>query len=111
MKKNILIRIFLVFGVFFISGVIFSKPLLSGVSRALVYEDPLVKTEAIVVLGGGKGNRIKTATSLYHAGFGEKLFFSGFKTYPGTNTGALMKNYAVRLGVPADKIIVSNPDV
>jgi uncharacterized SAM-binding protein YcdF (DUF218 family) len=110
-KKSVLIRTFLVFGVIFVVGIIFSEPLLNSVSQALVYKDPLVKTEAIVVLAGGMGNRVETAARLYQEGFGEKLFFSGFEMYPGTYTSTLMKNYALELGVPEDKIVASIPDV
>jgi uncharacterized SAM-binding protein YcdF (DUF218 family) len=48
---------------------------------------------------------------LYQEWFGNMLFFSGFRVYPGTYTSSLMKNYALELGVPEDKIIVSIPDV
>jgi hypothetical protein len=34
-------------------------------SIVLVYEDPLVKADAIVVLAGGNGNRIEAAARLY----------------------------------------------
>ena len=111
MKKSVLIITFLVFGGIFILGIIFSEPLLKSVSQVLVYKDPLVETEAIVVLAGGMGNRVETAARLYQEGFGEKLYFSGFQIYPGTYTSALMKNYALELGVPEDKIVVSIPDV
>jgi uncharacterized SAM-binding protein YcdF (DUF218 family) len=111
MKKNFLAGIFLVFGIIVIVGVVFSEPLLNGVSRALVYEDPLVKVEAIVVLAGGRGSRIEAAARLYREGFGERLFFSGFEIYPETYTSTLMKNYALKLGVPEDKIIASVPEV
>ena len=111
MKKSFLVKIFLVFGTIFILGTIFSELLLSGVSRALVYENPLVKAKAIVVLAGGNGNRIKTAARLYREGFGEKLFFSGFRIYPETYSSSLMKKYAMKLGVPEANIIASNPDV
>lgn len=111
MLRKILLRIFLVMVVISIIGVIFSEPLLNSVSRSLVYEDPREKAEAIVVLAGGNGNRIEAAARLYHEGFGEKLFFSGFRVYPETYTSGLMKKYAIKLGVPEDKIIASIPDV
>jgi uncharacterized SAM-binding protein YcdF (DUF218 family) len=111
MKKFILIKTFLVFGVILILSVIFSEPLLNGISRALVHEDPLVKVDAIVVLAGGNGNRIEAAARLYHEGFGRRLFFSGFRLYPGIYTSTRMKNYALKLGVPEDKMIISIPDV
>jgi uncharacterized SAM-binding protein YcdF (DUF218 family) len=111
MKNSFLIKIFLVFGVIFIVGIIFSERLLSHVSRVLVYEDPLVKADAIVVLSGGNGNRIEAAAKLYREGFGKKLFFSGFRVYPETYSSALMKTYAVKLGVPETNIVTSIPDV
>ena len=92
-------------------GIIFLEPLLRGVSRVLVHEDPIVKADAIVVLAGGKGSRIEAAARLYREGFGEKLLFSGFRVYPETYTSSLMKTYALKLGVPEDNIITSNPDV
>ncbi|MBL7020949.1 MAG: YdcF family protein [Nitrospinaceae bacterium] len=99
------------FGIIFIMGVIFTEPILNSVSRALVYEDPLVKVDAIVVLAGGNGSRVEAAARLYREGFGEKLFFSGFRVYPETYTSTLMKNYALKLKVPEDKIITWIPDV
>ena len=111
MKKITFTGIFLVLGIILIISVVFSGPLLSGVSRALVYENPLVKAEAIVVLSGGNGNRVEAAAKLYREGLGEKLFFSGFRVYPKTYTSSLMKKYAIKLGVPKDKIIASIPDV
>jgi uncharacterized SAM-binding protein YcdF (DUF218 family) len=111
MKRRILTRTLVFFGVILVMVVIFSEPLLKGVYRFLVYEDQLVKAEAIVVLAGGNGNRIKTAARLYHEGYGEKLFFSGFRVYPETYTSNWMKKYALKLRVPADKIITWIPDV
>ena len=111
MKKRLLIKIFLVVGIISVIVVIFSEPLLKSVYQALVYEDRLVKAEAIVVLAGGNGSRIETAARLYHEGFGKKLFFSGFRAYPGTYTSNLMKKYAIKLGVPEDEIITWIPDV
>jgi uncharacterized SAM-binding protein YcdF (DUF218 family) len=101
----------LIFGAVFIIGILFYRPILSSVSRFLVYKDSLIKAEAIVVLwGSSTGNRIKTATKLYNEEFGGKLVFSGFPVYPGTYSSTLMKTYALSLGVPEDKIITSNTD-
>ena len=111
MKKSFLMKIFMVFGVILIMGIIFLEPLLRGVSRVLVHEDPIVKADAIVVLAGGNGNRIEAAARLYREGFGEKLLFSGFRVYPETYSSSLMKKYALKLGVPEVNIITYNPDV
>ena len=111
MKKKYGVRLLVALVIILVGGVIFAEPLLMRVSRVLVYEDSLVKTEAIVVLAGGKGSRIEAAAKLYREGFGEKLFFSGFKVYPETYTSSLMKNYALKLGVPEDRIFTLIPDV
>jgi len=92
-------------GAIFILGIFFIKPALTEISKALVYKDFLKKSEAIIILSGGSGHRIQTAARLYHEGFGEKLVFSGFKVYPETYTNMLMKSYALKLGVPENKII------
>ncbi len=93
-------------GVIFTIGFIFSETLLIGAYRILVHDDPLVNSEAIVVLAGSHtGNRIKEAAKLYHDGHGKKIVFSGFELYPDTNTSTLMKNYALKLGVPEKDII------
>ena len=111
MNKNKAIIFVLIIATFLCSCFIFSEFLLNCVSRALVYEDKIVKAEAILVLSGsGTGNRIKTAADLFHKGFGKKIFFSGFKVYPETTTSALMKKYALKLGVPDSKIVTEISD-
>jgi uncharacterized SAM-binding protein YcdF (DUF218 family) len=111
MKKTGVIGIFLVFMVAYLVVAVFEKPLLISVARTLVYEDPLEKAEAIVVLSGSStGNRIEAATRLYHAGFGERLIFSGFEVYPGVSTSILMKNYALELGIPETSILTENAE-
>ena len=78
------------------------------IGNALVYEDPLEPADVIVVLSGsGTGNRIKAGAMLYQKGIGRKLLISGDKVYPGYYTHILMKNHAINLGVPEDKIIAS----
>ncbi len=111
MSKQFSYKLLLVLAILFIMGVVFLEPLLNSVSRALVHEDHIVKSDAIVVLAGGNGSRIEAAAKLYQEGFGEKLFFSGFRVYPETYTSTLMKNYAIKLKVPAEKIITWIPDV
>lgn len=98
-------------GIIFIGVDIFSKSLLTSISEVLVYEDPLNKVEALVVLvGSSSGNRIEAAARLYHEGFAEKLVFSGFKSYPGIATSHFMKSYAIELGVPEGKILTEITD-
>jgi uncharacterized SAM-binding protein YcdF (DUF218 family) len=111
MNKNKAIIFVFIIAAFLCFCFIFSEFLLNCVSRAMVYEDKIVKAEAILVLSGsGTGNRIKTAADLFHKGFGKKIFFSGFKVYPETTTSALMKKYALKLGVSENKIVTEISD-
>lgn len=92
-------------------GIFYSKPLLQGISHALVHKDTLSKAEAIVVLVGSRtGNRVKEAVRLYHEGLADQLVFSGFEVYPETYSSTLMKTYAQKLGVPEVNIIAKNTD-
>ncbi len=47
---------------------VFRAPLLNGVAKAWMINDPPVKADAIVVLGGGAQFRSFEAARLYHAG-------------------------------------------
>ncbi len=110
--KKFFFSILFLFGLTVIAGIVFSDSLLNALSRNLVYKDPLAKSEAIVVLSGSAtGNRILVAAQLFHKGFGDKLVFSGYQVYPETFSSTLMKNYALKLGVPEEKIIASIPDM
>mgnify|MGYP000202676236 FL=1 len=81
---------------------------MNGVSNFLVHSDPLEPAEAIVVLSGsGTGNRIEAGVKLFKKGLGKFIVISGDEIYPGYYTHTLMKNYAINLGVPEDKIIAS----
>ena len=95
MKSKFTTKLLIFFGICSGLGIFYSKPILQSISRALVHEDSLTKTEAIVVLVGSRtGNRIKEAARLYHEGFADKLIFSGFEVYPETPSSVLMKTYA-----------------
>ena len=105
MKKKILIciAIIFIFSLFF-----FLDRLLNEVSKFLVHSDTLEPAEAIIVLSGSStGNRIEAGVILFQKGLGKIIIISGEKVFPGYHTHSLMKNHAINLGVPADKIIAS----
>ena len=105
MKKKILICILIIF---IFSLYFFPDRLLNEVSKFLVHSDTLEPAEAIIVLSGSStGNRIEAGVILFQKGLGKIIIISGEKIYPGYHTHSLMKNHAINLGVPADKIIVS----
>ena len=102
-KILICIAIIFIFSLFF-----FPDRLLNEVSKFLVHSDTLEPAEAIIVLSGSAtGNRIEAGVMLFQKGLGKIIIISGQKIYPGYYTHALMKNHAINLGVPADKIIAS----
>ena len=105
MKKKILfcIAIIFIFSLFF-----FPDRLLNEVSKFLVHSDTLEPAEAIIVLSGSAtGNRIEAGVMLFQKGLGKIIIISGEKIFPGYHTHFLMKNHAIKLGVPADNIIAS----
>ena len=105
MKKKILICILIIF---IFSLYFFPDRLLNEVSKFLVHSDTLEPAEAIIVLSGSStGNRIEAGVILFQKGLGKIIIISGEKIYPGYHTHSLMKNHAINLGVPADKIITS----
>lgn len=81
---------------------------MNEVSKFLVHSDPLEPAEAIIVLSGsGTGNRVEAGAKLFKMGLGKFIVISGDKVYPGYYTHILMKNHAINLGVPENKIIAS----
>jgi uncharacterized SAM-binding protein YcdF (DUF218 family) len=83
-------------------------PLLSAVADWWVVDEPLEKSQAIIVLGGDNvmGDRVRHAVELYRRGWAPRLVLSGtsYRTY--FNEVELMKREAVNLGVPAEHLIL-----
>ena len=85
---------------------IFKVPLLEKIGCNLVYKSKLLPSDAIVILAGSPaGNRIEEAVRLFKKGMGKVMIFGGYPLYPGINSHDAMKQYAIRLGVPKEKII------
>ena len=77
------------------------------IGHALAVEDPLAKADVIVAISGDEGPRTETAVGLWQQGLAPLLLFSGASLDPDSvSSGELMKREAVRLGVPADAILV-----
>ena len=99
-KKKWIFFIFLLF-----LGILLWKPFLKSLAHALVYETNLARADAIVVLGGGSGSRVKKAVELYHEELAPKLIFTG-NQFLLTSQADLMKDYAKKLGVRSKYIIL-----
>lgn len=86
---------------------VFRAPVLEKIGSSLIYQDELKPSDAIVVLAGSHtGNRIEEAVRIFEMGMGKVLLFSGYPSYPGMYSHVGMRQYAIKLGVPDDKIVV-----
>lgn len=80
---------------------------LVAIGHALAMSDPLERADVIVAPSGDSGPRLETAVQLWKEGYAPLLLFSGASLDPNSAPSAeLMKRDAVRLGVPADAILV-----
>jgi uncharacterized SAM-binding protein YcdF (DUF218 family) len=66
-------------GALIVAGYVFRAPLLAGLARAWVVNEPASKADAIVVLGGGVENRPFAAARLFHAGVAPRILYMDVK--------------------------------
>src|SRR5688500_18769113 len=94
----------LVFG--FVAGVLAAFAGLVAVGHYLAVEDPLAPADAIVAISGDQGARTATAVDLWKRGLAPLIVFAGSSEDPASLPSAeIMKREAVRLGVPADRVL------
>lgn len=72
----------------------------------LVVNQPPQKADVILVLAGDRGSRLERGVSLWQEGYAPSLMVSGGNIYYETNIGMLMKEHAVKLGVPEQAVLV-----
>ncbi|HUQ41590.1 MAG TPA: YdcF family protein [Candidatus Limnocylindrales bacterium] len=94
-----------------ISGILLSivagVAALAVIGHALAVSDPLAKSDVIVAISGDSGPRTATAVELWKDGFAPFILFSGASLDPESVSSAeIMKREAVRMGVPADAILL-----
>ena len=95
----------------FLSLFFLSPFFLSLVGKLLIKSNPLSKADIIIVLAGEKGERVQYGVELYKQGYADKILLSGgsIVVFPGGQKitwAGLMKDYAIRLGVPENAIII-----
>lgn len=89
-----------------VAGVVAALGTLVGVGHYLAVEDPLAPADAIVAISGDQGARTATAVDLWKRGLAPLIVFAGSSEDPASLPSAeLMKRDAVRLGVPADRVL------
>ena len=95
------VKFFKIIGLCFICvvvGVIF-------IPTILFYSKPVDHADLMIVLAGDEGPRTDYAMSLYKRGVSDQMLMSGGRFYD-TSVAMLMKNYAVKRGVPDRDILI-----
>ena len=78
----------------------------ANLGNFLIVNDKLYKADAIVVFSGDNGPRTEKGVELLKEGLGEYLILSGGIVYDDVTMAELMKNHAIKLGVPKEKILI-----
>jgi uncharacterized SAM-binding protein YcdF (DUF218 family) len=82
---------------------------LNYLGQRLIVSEPLVKADAIVVLGGSaNGERVVEAVKLYRAGYAPYLLMSGGPLAWKLTDAEWMKKQAEESGVPAGRILLQD---
>lgn len=91
----------------FVLGILAAFAGLVGLGHYLAVEDPLAPADAIVAISGDEGARTATAVELWKQGVAPVIVFAGSSVDPSSPPSAeLMKREAVRMGVPADRVLI-----
>ena len=72
----------------------------------LVINDDNYKSDVIIVISGGKGERVKHAVKLFQENYADTLILSGCPGNDNLNEAIPMRDLAVSLGVPSENIIL-----
>lgn len=73
--------------------------------KFLIVNEPLKKSDIIVVYSGDSGERTVKGVELLKKGYADYIIFSGGTVYDDVKMANLMTNHAIKLGVPEEKII------
>jgi uncharacterized SAM-binding protein YcdF (DUF218 family) len=88
-------------------------PLFQGAANAWIVNEPLSRSDAIVVLGGGVDTRPFEAAHLFHLGLAPKILLMNPRQSPAVQLGLLpsdsdlSRSILLKKGVPANDIIVA----
>ncbi len=94
--------------VFFLAYFLYAI-LLNAMGQALVREDNIKPSDAIVVLAGdSKGERLMTGIDLFKQGYGKMIIFWGGQLYWKFTYAELMLHQLKEAGIPEDKIVWSD---
>ena len=85
-------------------------PILSGVARAWIIDEPVSRADAIVIIGGGLQTRTFAAARMYHQGIATNILIARSKLSPTDRIGltqperVLAEKVLTEKGVPAERI-------
>jgi len=85
-----------------------ARPMLTLAARVLEVSHDPVASDAIFVLGGGDGSRLRLGAEIYEQGYAPMVLTSGkAPSLPGFDTpfAELAADYLTKLGVPRDRIV------
>jgi uncharacterized SAM-binding protein YcdF (DUF218 family) len=93
------------------AALVLAHPLwLPSIGRFLVVHDPLQRSDALVVLGGGERDRVEHGARLFHAGYASWFIVTDNPlNLPGVRASyaELMSTEAIWQGVPAECILTA----
>lgn len=96
--KRFVLTLVFIFGLFLAA--------IFGVAFYLSPQDPLQKSDVIVVISGGQtSSRAERGIELYKQGYAPKLIFSGAAIGTGPSNARQMRQQALRAGVPDQDIL------
>jgi uncharacterized SAM-binding protein YcdF (DUF218 family) len=103
----------LLFLVLLLGGIYLARhPLLRFVGESLVVEDPLEKSDAIVILSDDNfyADRATRAAELFRQGLAPVVVASGVRLRPNAGIAELMAHDLIERGVPREKIVAFPQD-
>jgi uncharacterized SAM-binding protein YcdF (DUF218 family) len=96
---------------------LFRAPLLTGLARLWIVDEPLSKADAIVVLGGGLQSRPFVAAELYKQGLAPKVVVMNIEPRNTEELGltqsetSLLKDVLIKRGVPEESLVFIGNEV
>ncbi len=85
------------------------RPLLTSMGAFLIVQDPLEKADVIIVLSGGRQDeRVRQGAELYRQGYAPWVLLSGGEELEGIAVPDLLRQQAVRHGIPDSVLLFEN---
>lgn len=100
-------RFAVIFAVLLTTLVLAYRPILRSLTWPLRVDDGPHKADVIVVLAGGGGRRVRHGVKLWRQNYSRsgKILMAGGPLFQDVSWSSVMKQYAVKLGVPEAQIL------